>query len=135
MLCGHKTCEFSQKIRRLLKPKSRICSSLKGQQREMVFWLNPIYLVKKVRILKNFMLDYYLPRYPQFCVSLRLLHVRTDSISVLEDFVHAALNLPYSPYTLKYFQHILRIRRRNEEHAERNFHLQQCLGTLKGQYF
>jgi hypothetical protein len=30
---------------------------------------------------------------------------------------------------------ILRKRRKNEENIERNFHFQQCLETLKGQYF
>jgi hypothetical protein len=35
----------------------------------------------------------------------------------------------------KYFPRILRIRRKKEEHSERNLHFQQCLGTLKGQYF
>jgi hypothetical protein len=37
-------------------------------------------------------------------------------------------------HTLKYFPRILRIRRKNEEYAERKIHFQQCLGTLKGQY-
>jgi hypothetical protein len=46
--------------------------------------------------------------------------------------------------TLKYVPRILygrlntfcvRIRRKNEEYAERNFRLQQILGTSKGQHF
>jgi hypothetical protein len=36
---------------------------------------------------------------------------------------------------LKYFPRILRVRRKNEEYAERIFHHQQCLGTLKGKCF
>ncbi len=36
---------------------------------------------------------------------------------------------------LKCFPRILRIRIKNEEYAERNFPFQQCIGTLKGQYF
>jgi hypothetical protein len=36
---------------------------------------------------------------------------------------------------LKYFPRILRVRRKNEEYAERIFHHQQCLGTSKGKCF
>ncbi len=36
---------------------------------------------------------------------------------------------------LKYFPRILRVRRKNEEYAERNYLFQQCPGTLKGQCF
>ncbi len=39
--------------------------ALKGQQREMVFWLNPTHLAQKVRIC---MLNHYLPRCSDFCL-------------------------------------------------------------------
>ncbi len=56
---------------------------LKGQKREMFFWLNPIHLVEKVRYKKNS--DHFYPTYPQFCVSWRLLHVRRDSFRVFRE--------------------------------------------------
>jgi hypothetical protein len=43
--------------------------------------------------------------------------------------------LVYSPAEIKEFQRVLRLRIKNKEYAERNFHFQQCLPTLKAQYF
>jgi hypothetical protein len=42
----------------------------------------------------------------------------------------AALNLPYSPFTLKNFPWIIWIRRRNEEYAEKKFQLQQAWDSI-----
>jgi len=41
------------------------------------------------------------------------------------------LNLPCSPYTLKYFLCILRIRRKNEEYVERNFTFNNAWGLVR----
>ncbi len=41
------------------------------------------------------------------------------------------LNLPCSPYTLKYFLCILRIRRKNEEYVERNFTFNNACGLVR----
>jgi hypothetical protein len=67
----------------------------------------------------------------------RILQIRLNTFLVPGDnsVYQNNPNLPYSPYTLKYYPCILRVRRKNEEYAERNFHFPQCLGTLKGQYF
>ncbi len=79
------------------------------------------------------MLDHYLPRYPHFCVSLRLLHVRIYFFRVM-CVPQTVLNLPYFPYTHKNISRILGISK-TEEYADKNFHFQQSLETLKGQYF
>jgi hypothetical protein len=62
-----------------------------------------------------FTLDHYLPIYTQFCISLRLQHRFFPRILKRLCVPHTALDLPYCPYTLKYFPRILGIRRKNKE--------------------
>ncbi len=118
-------------------------SSLKGQQREMAFWLNPFHLVQIKRIFeklkfvlllteiyKLLCLLAYSPNTPR--VSLRLLHVCIDSVYRKQPYISRILHIRLNTFLV--FS-ILRIRRKNEEYAERNFHLKKSPGTLKGHYF
>ncbi len=81
----------------------------------------------------------YFPRIRrQFCVPqttliCHILHLRLNTFCVISEY--AQILSAQSPQVLKSFPGILRLRRKNEEYAERNSRFQQCLGTLKGQYF
>ncbi len=61
-----------------------------------------------------FMLDHYLPRYPVLCIFVPSLRTHRFIPRILWRFsvTQTALNLPHSPYTLKYFQLILGICRK-----------------------
>ncbi len=71
---------------------------------------------------------------PQITLICHILHIRLNTFCVFSEY--AQILSHHSPQVLEsFFPRILRLRRKNEEYAERNFHFQQCVGTLKGQYF
>jgi hypothetical protein len=78
------TKQFTKQILVRIDKKVMVISHtyLKGKKRAIVFWLNPSILYSKKGSTKFFMLDNFVPRYPNFNVSLRLLHVRIDSFRV-----------------------------------------------------
>ncbi len=63
-------------------------------------------------------------------------HIRKKSVYYpCTVFCTLKIRSEYSPKTLKYSPRILRKRRQNEECAEKYFHFQQHMKTLKWQYF
>ena len=70
---------------------------------------------------------------PQITLICHILHLRLNTFCVFSEY--AQILSAQSPQVPKSFPRILQLRRKNEECAERNFSFQQCLGTLKGQYF
>ncbi len=90
-----KLCVFQYKIR---ANRGLLTVLLKGQQREMVFWLNPSHIVQIERI-QNFLKFVLLLTeiYTLLCLlasqentprfSLRLLHVRIDSFRAFSEYI------------------------------------------------
>ncbi len=78
--------------------KYHVGSQLKGQQREMFFWLNPSHIVQIERIKKNLKFVFLLTEiYTLLCLlayqentsifSLRLLHVSIDSFRAFSEYI------------------------------------------------
>jgi hypothetical protein len=65
-------------------------------------------------------------------VSLRLLHVGIDSVYRKQPYISRILHIRLNTFLVFY---ILRIRRKNVEYAERNFHFKKNPGDFKGTVF
>jgi len=103
---------------------------------KLFFWLNPTHIVFVER--KDLTFSFDRPLLTKISSVLCPLASSTHRFfpRILRQFClpQRTLNLHYSPYMLKRFPRILRIRRKNEENAERNFHFHLCLKTSLWKY-